>query len=105
MLDDGVGTLSAACKAIDDLNIASILVTDTHGGKALVTFGFESEADADEARTRLDTVAVPAHTLTASWQAHEDWDASNPNPARIPQTRNSLTASETSADDRSSRIV
>ena len=84
VLDDGVGALAAACQAIDDLNIASILVADTHGGKALVTFGFESESDADEARTRLDTVAVEPHTLTAAWQAHEAWDAANPNPAPDP---------------------
>lgn len=84
VLPDEVGSLAAACTAIDNLNIASILVIDTRLGKGLVTFGFESEDDAILARTRLDNVAVPEHTLTAAWAAHEAWDASNPNPAPDP---------------------
>jgi hypothetical protein len=84
VLDDAVGNLAEACRAIDDMNIASILVTDSHGGKGLVTFGFESEGDAEEARSRLGDLAVPAHTLTAAWEAHEEWDDSNPNPRPDP---------------------
>ena len=79
VLFDREGALADACEAIGDLNIASILVADTHGGYGLVTFGFESEADAEEALTRLGDIAVPPHTLTAAWQAHEQWDRENPN--------------------------
>jgi hypothetical protein len=79
VLTDTEGSLADACDLIDDLNIASILVADSHGGKGLVTFGFESEADAEEATRRLGGLAVPPHTLTAAWEAHEAWDANNPN--------------------------
>ncbi|MFL5725142.1 MAG: hypothetical protein ACJ765_04375 [Chloroflexota bacterium] len=80
VLTDEPGRLAEACEAIGDLNIASILVADTHGGKGLVTFGFESAADAETALSRLDGLGgVKPHTLTAAWQAHEAWDATNPN--------------------------
>ena len=91
VLPDHPGALADACEAIDDLNIASILVADTHGGRGLVTFGFESEADAETALARLGSVdddppgvGVPSHTLTAAWAAHEAWDATNTNPAPDP---------------------
>jgi hypothetical protein len=91
VLPDAPGALADACEAIGDLNIASILVADTHGGKGLVTFGFESAGDAETALSRLGSVdddppglGVPTHTLTASWAAHEAWDGTNPNPAPDP---------------------
>ena len=86
VLDDQVGTLAAATDAIRELDVATILVADTHLGKGLVTFGFEKETDAETARTLLGNigVGVPPHTLTAAWAAHEEWDTSNPNPAPDP---------------------
>ena len=86
VLDDQPGALAAATDAIRDLDVATILVADSHNGKGLVTFGFESEADAETARSALANlgVGVPPHTLTAAWAAHEEWDTSNPNPAPDP---------------------
>src|SRR3954449_7197898 len=65
VLPDTPGSLADACEAIGDLHIASILVADTHGGKGLVTFGFDSAGDAEEALSRLRGVGVQPHTLTA----------------------------------------
>jgi hypothetical protein len=79
VLPDVPGALADACDRLADLNIATILVVDTHGGNGLVTFGF---ATADEAETALDLLgdlAVPPHGLTAAWDEHEEWDRDNPN--------------------------
>jgi hypothetical protein len=85
IMPDEPGALAGACEAIGDLNIASILVADTHGGVGLVTFGFESQDDAREAERRLGDIGVKPHKLTRAWQAHEDWDATNPNPRPNPR--------------------
>lgn len=79
VLPDTPGSLADACEAIGDLNVASILVADTHGGNALVTFGFATPGEAEEALNRLGDMGVAPHTLTAAWAAHERWDAGNPN--------------------------
>jgi hypothetical protein len=79
VLPDVPGALADACDRLADLNIATILVVDTHGGNGLVTFGF---ATADEAETALDLLgdlAVPPHALTTAWDEHEQWDRDNPN--------------------------
>lgn len=84
VLPDEPGSLATAAERIDDLDILSILVADTHGGVGLVSFGFETESEAATARDRLGNYAVDEHVLTASWQAHEDWDRTNPNPPPNP---------------------
>jgi hypothetical protein len=80
VLDDRPGALAEACEKIGKVNIASILVVDTHLGYGLVTFGFESEGDAAKARQALRGIATEPHKLTEAWQAHDDWDRSNPDP-------------------------
>jgi hypothetical protein len=77
VLDDRSGALAEACGLLADLDIQSILVADTHLGRALVSFGFSTQQDADEARDLLGALAVPEHTLTAAWAAHEAWDRAN----------------------------
>jgi hypothetical protein len=84
VLPDTPGALADACEAIGDLNIATILVADTHGGSGLVTFGFATADEAETALERLGDFAVPPHTLSAAWQAHEVWDGTNPNPRPDP---------------------
>jgi hypothetical protein len=88
VLTDEQGSLATAAELIggpdNDLNILTILVADTHGGVGLVSFGFETEAEADSARERLGDLAVERHGLTAAWQDHEAWDKSNRNPRPDP---------------------
>jgi hypothetical protein len=88
VLPDEPGSLATACERIggpdNDLNILTILVADTHGGVGLVSFGFETEAEADTARERLGDFAVERHGLTAAWDDHEAWDKSNRNPRPDP---------------------
>jgi hypothetical protein len=85
VLPDVEGSLATAAERIGDLNILTILVADTHGGVGLVSFGFETRHEANEARRRLGDLAVKReHDLTRAWQAHEDWDATNPNPRPDP---------------------
>jgi hypothetical protein len=84
VLPDTPGSLADACERIGDLNIATILVVDTHGGNGLVTFGFATAEEAAAALDRLGDLGVPPHTLTAAWEAHERWDGDNPNPAPDP---------------------
>jgi hypothetical protein len=79
VLPDTPGALADACERIGDLNIATILVVDTHGGNGLVTFGFATADEAAAALDRLGDFGVAPHTLTASWAAHEQWDRENPN--------------------------
>lgn len=79
VLPDTPGALADACDLIDDLNIATILVVDTHGGNGLVTFGFATAVEAETALDRLADFGVPPHTLTAAWTNHEEWDRNNPN--------------------------
>jgi hypothetical protein len=80
VLPDSPGALADACERIgDDLNIATILVADTHGGNGLVTFGFATAEEAEIALDRLGDFGVPPHTLTSSWAEHEEWDRNNPN--------------------------
>jgi hypothetical protein len=79
VLPDTPGSLADACDRIGDLNIATILVVDTHGGNGLVTFGFETADEAETALDRLGDFAVAPHTLTAAWANHEEWDRNNPN--------------------------
>ena len=77
VLDDQSGALATACDLLAALDIQSILVADTHLGKGLVSFGFASQQEADDARALLGGLAVPEHTLTAAWAAHEAWDRAN----------------------------
>jgi hypothetical protein len=85
VLPDEVGALADAASRIgDDLNILTVLVADTHMGHGLVSFGFATEAEAETARDRLGDLGRRSHSLTAAWQAHEDWDRTNPNPAPTP---------------------
>jgi hypothetical protein len=85
VLPDEPGSLATAAERIGDLNILTILVADTHGGAGLVSFGFETKREANEASRRLGDLAVKReHDLTRAWQAHEDWDATNPNPRPDP---------------------
>ena len=85
VLPDAPGSLATAAELIGDLNILTILVADTHGGVGLVSFGFAEKREADEARRRLGDLAVKReHDLTKAWQAHDDWDATNPNPRPDP---------------------
>ena len=42
-----------------------------------MSFGFATQQEADDARTALGGLAVPEHTLTAAWAAHEAWDQAN----------------------------
>jgi hypothetical protein len=80
ILDDQSGSLAAACDAIGDLNILSILVMDTHLKRGLVSFGFATHDEADEARSRLGALALPEHGLTKAWQDHEDFDEAHSTP-------------------------
>ena len=86
VLPDEPGSLATAAERIgDDLNILTILVADTHGGVGLVSFGFATQEEAEDARGRLgDLAATKPHNNTLAWQAHEDWDATNPNPRPDP---------------------
>ena len=85
VLPDAPGSLATAAERIGDLNILTILVADTHGGVGLVSFGFATKVEADEAHNRLgDLAATREHNNTKAWQAHEDWDATNPNPRPDP---------------------
>ena len=84
VLPDNPGSLADAAVRIGDLNILSILVADSHMGQGLVSFGFASQDEADEARRLLEDFGREPHSLTAAWQAHEEWDRSNPNPAPTP---------------------
>jgi hypothetical protein len=82
VLPDERGSLAAAAERITDkLNILSVLVADTHLGVGLVSFGFETEAEAEQARANLRDYAVQEpHDLTRAWAEHDAWDRSNPNP-------------------------
>jgi hypothetical protein len=51
----------------------------------MVSFGFETQAEADEARRRLGDLALEPHELTAAWEDHEDWDNMNANPRPDPR--------------------
>jgi hypothetical protein len=85
VLPEERGSLATAAERIGDLNILTILVADTHGGVGLVSFGFATKDEADEAHNRLgDLAATAEHNNTKAWQAHEDWDATNPNPRPDP---------------------
>ncbi len=84
VLPDVPGSLARAAAALGDLDIATILVADSHGKNALVSFGFATEDEAIEARNRLGAFAVEPHVLTKAWKAHEKWDKSNPNPKPDP---------------------
>ena len=85
VLPEERGSLATAAERIGDLNILTILVADTHGGVGLVSFGFATKDEADEAHNRLgDLAAKEEHNNTKAWQAHEDWDATNPNPRPDP---------------------
>jgi hypothetical protein len=85
VLPDERGSLATAAERIGDLNILTILVAVTHGGVGLVSFGFATKDEADEAHNRLgDLAATAEHNNTKAWQAHEDWDATNPNPRPDP---------------------
>ena len=84
VLPDVPGSLANAATRLGDLNILTILVADTHGGVGLVSFGFGSSEEADQARDLLGDLAVPVHGLTAAWNAHEVWDGTNPNPQPDP---------------------
>ena len=106
VLDDAVGTLADACTAIDDLNIASILVTDTHGGKALVSSASSPRPMPTRRGPRLDTVSVPAHTLTRVLAGPRGLGRIQPQSATGScQPVTALTASETSAGDLGCRIA
>jgi hypothetical protein len=80
ILDDHSGSLAAACEAIGDLNILSVLVMDTHLKRGLVSFGFSTHDEADEARSRLGNMALLEHELTRAWQDHEDFDQAHSAP-------------------------
>jgi hypothetical protein len=85
ILPDETGALATATERIAELDIQTILVADTHGGVGLVSFGFATKHEASEARRLLGDLAVKhEHDLTRAWQAHEDWDATNPNPRPDP---------------------
>ena len=86
VLPDEPGALATAAERIgDELDILTILVADTHGGVGLVSFGFATKREANDASRRLGDLAVRReHDLTRAWQAHEDWDATNPNPRPDP---------------------
>lgn len=83
VLPDAPGSLADAAERLGDLNILTVLVADTHLGQGLVSFGFGTQDEAKEARRLLDDLGRDEHALTAAWQAHEDWDQSNPNPAPV----------------------
>jgi hypothetical protein len=85
VLPDIPGSLATAAELIDDLDILTILVPDTHGKVALVSFGFATEDEATEARKRLGDFAVRPHALTKAWKAHEKWDRANPTPKPDPK--------------------
>jgi hypothetical protein len=80
VLPDEPGSLATAADRIGDkLNILSVLVADTHLGVGLVSFGFETEREAEAARANLGNYAVEeVHDLTRAWAEHEAWDQSNP---------------------------
>jgi hypothetical protein len=79
VVPDEVGGLAGATALLAELNILTILVVDSHGGNGLVTFGFGSQPEANEARQLLGDLAVPRHGLSHAWDEHEAWDANNPN--------------------------
>jgi hypothetical protein len=85
VLPDKPGSLATAAELIGDLNILTILVADTHGGVDLVSFGFATPEEAEDARGRLgDLAATKPHNNTYAWEAHEAWDADNPTPRPDP---------------------
>ena len=109
VLDDQRGTLAEACAVLDDLDIQSILVADTHLGKALVSFGFATQQEADEARTPRRSRRSGAHADRGLGRPTRRGTRPTRIRRRIPSTRNgpqrAAPASETSAGDLGCRIA